>query len=108
MFKKTTIYLLLLLFLLESCADQFDSVKRGLTGAKKKSTDEFLVQKKDPLILPPDFENLPTPGEAQAVKEKVSSFEKSLTSLSSTEEIVSTSTSAASTEKSILKKIQSK
>ena len=39
------------------------SVKRGLTGSKSDSTDEFLVQKKDPLILPPDFESLPSPEE---------------------------------------------
>ena len=108
MFKERNIYLLLLLFLLASCTDTFDSVKRGLTGAKEKSSDEFLVEKKDPLVLPPDFENLPTPGEAQAVKEKISSFEKTLTSVSSTEEIVSTSTSSASTEKSIITQIQNK
>jgi len=52
MFKKT-IYISLLIFL-ASCSDTFDSVKRGLTGAKKNSADEFLVKKKDPLILPPD------------------------------------------------------
>ena len=58
MLKKIT-YILLFIFLV-SCAGTFDSVKRGLTGAKKSSADEFLVKKKDPLILPPDFENLPT------------------------------------------------
>ena len=26
-----------------------------------KQTDEFLVKKKDPLILPPDFEKIPLP-----------------------------------------------
>ena len=56
MLKKIT-YILLFIFLV-SCANTFDSVKRGLTGAKKNSADEFLVKKKDPLILPPDFENL--------------------------------------------------
>ena len=32
---------------------------------KKKSTsgEEFLIQKKDPLILPPDFSKLPEPNE---------------------------------------------
>ena len=55
MFKKKTIFLMLLIFLVTSCADSWSNVKRGLTGAKQKPTDEFLVQKKDPLILPPDF-----------------------------------------------------
>ena len=37
-------------------------VKEGLVGNKRsKSSDEFLVQKKNPLVLPPDFESLPTP-----------------------------------------------
>ena len=55
-----------------------DSVKRGLTGDKKNSVDEFFIQKKDPLIIPPDFENLPAPGELSAEKEEISDFEKNL------------------------------
>ena len=61
MFKKIT-YILLLFIFLTSCRGTFDSVKRGLTGAKKTSADEFLVEKKDPLIKPPNFEELPVPG----------------------------------------------
>ena len=99
MFKKT-IYISLLIFL-ASCSDTFDSVKRGLTGAKKNSADEFLVKKKDPLILPPDFENLPTPDERVNETEEISSFEKTLGT--SIEEEPSESSSA---EESILKKIQ--
>ena len=90
---------------LSSCGDTLDSVKRGLTGAKAKSTDEFFIKKKDPLILPPDFENLPAPGETVTVTEEVSDFEKSLED--SIEE-TSTSTSTSSTEESILRKIKSK
>ena len=37
------------------------SVKDGLTGQKRTNSDEFLVQKKNPLILPPDYQNLPKP-----------------------------------------------
>ena len=50
------------------------SVKRGLTGEKKVSTDEFMIKKKDPLIMPPDYENLPTPEERVAAKEEISNF----------------------------------
>ena len=46
-----------LFFLLCSC----ESAKRGLTGGKKNNTDEFLVQKKNPLVLPPDYNDLPLP-----------------------------------------------
>ena len=37
------------------------SVKDGLSGNKGENSDEFLVQKKNPLVLPPDFKKLPTP-----------------------------------------------
>ena len=77
MFRKIT-YILLLFLFTGSCADTFSSVKRGLTGAKKNSADEFLVEKKDPLILPPDFENLPIPDEEIAGIEEVSIFENTL------------------------------
>jgi len=77
MFKKIT-YIILLFAFLTSCADTFDSVKRGLTGAKKNSADEFLVQKKDPLILPPDYENLPNPDERDINLEEESIFQNTL------------------------------
>ena len=47
------------------------SVKNALTGAKQENSDEFLVQKKNPLTMPPDFEKLPTPGDEEVVLEKV-------------------------------------
>ena len=99
---KRIIYILFLLIFIASCGT-FDSVKRGLTGQKESSTDEFLIKKKDPLILPPDFENLPTPDEMSAAAEEISNFEKTLGT--SIEEESSTS---GSVEESILKKIQSK
>ena len=94
MFRKIT-YIFLLFLFTGSCADTFSSVKRGLTGAKKNSADEFLVEKKDPLILPPDFENLPIPDEAIAGIEEDSILEDN-------------SSASDSVENSILKKIQSK
>ena len=70
MLKKKIIFLLTLTFLVASCADSWDSVKRGITGKKQQSIDEFLIKKKDPLALPPDYENLPIPAEQQTSKEK--------------------------------------
>ena len=78
------------------------SVKRGLTGEKRASTDEFLIKKKDPLILPPDYENLPIPNE-ETVTEEISTFEKNLGTL-----IEDNSSRSSSVEDSILKKIRSK
>ena len=77
--NKNIIYLLLLVFFTTSCGS-FDSVKRGITGQKSTSADEFLVKKKDPLILPPDFEDLPMPDERDTSIDEASSFEKSLES----------------------------
>ena len=92
----------MLTFFVTSCAGTFDSVKRGLTGTKADAADEFLVKKKDPLILPPDFENLPTP-DTSAATEEISVFEKNLETL-----IEGGSTTPSSIEDSILKKIKSK
>ena len=55
--NKFTFYFLLVLFFLSSC----QSVKDGLAGTKRNTSDEFLVQKKNPLTLPPEFEKLPLP-----------------------------------------------
>ncbi len=81
------------------------TVKRGLTGEKENSTDEFFIKKKDPLILPPDFEDLPSPDNAPTESAEAVDLEKSL-GISIEEE--STETGSSSAENSILKKIRSK
>ena len=32
-----------------------------MSGQKVTNTDEFLIKKKDPLVLPPEYEKLPLP-----------------------------------------------
>ena len=100
---KKIIYILVLIYFVTSCADTYDSVKRGLTGSKRKLADEFLVKKKDPLILPPDFENLPVPDQKTATTKEISIFENVLET-----SIEDDSSTSSSVEDSILKKIQSK
>jgi len=100
---KKIIYMFVLVFFITSCAGTFDSVKRGVTGAKRSSSDEFMIRKKDPLILPPDYKNLPTPGERISATEEISTFEKTLEAA-----IEDNSSTSNSVEDSILKKIQSK
>ena len=100
---KKTISLISLIFLVTSCADTWGSVKRGLTGEKTKSADEFLIIKKDPLILPPDFENLPTPSERDAALEEMANIKKTLKKTPSVE---NTSSAVSSTEESILRQIR--
>jgi len=50
-----------LLLLLLSCG----IVKEGFQNPKKKSSDEFLVEKKSPLVMPPNFNELPIPKKSQ-------------------------------------------
>ena len=97
---------MLIVFLVTSCADTWGNVKRGLTGAKQKTTDEFLVKKKDPLILPPDFESLPSPSDEEEAIAEMSSFEKTIAQVSETETV--TSSEGSSAEDSILKQIKKK
>ena len=64
--NKKKIFLFFIFVFLYSCQD----IKEGLTGQKSKNSDEFLVQKKNPLILPPQFRDLPIPKNEQFNKNK--------------------------------------
>ncbi|MEC7168863.1 MAG: DUF3035 domain-containing protein [Pseudomonadota bacterium] len=57
---KTHIIIVILFFLL-SCSGGGE-VGKILRNEKTNTTDEFLVKKKEPLILPPDFKEIPQPG----------------------------------------------
>ena len=54
------------------------SVKDGLTSNKKNNTDEFLVEKKNPLIIPPKFDELPRPETSEPINEIKKSAEVSI------------------------------
>tara|TARA_B100000965_G_scaffold106703_1_gene88053 strand:- start:833 stop:1156 length:324 start_codon:yes stop_codon:yes gene_type:complete len=57
--KKFNFFLILnLIFvMLTSCG----TIKEGFSMQKKDNSDEFLVEKKSPLLMPPDFDELPVP-----------------------------------------------
>ena len=56
-FKKITLYIISIIFL-HSCS----GVKDVLEGKKRsENSDEFLVEKKNPLTVPPDIDELPVP-----------------------------------------------
>ena len=95
------------LFLL-SCSDTLKGFK-----LKKKSTsgDEFLIQKKDPLVLPPDFSKLPNPDEEVKEKKREDNEESQIEMLfkkdnSDVQENENSNSSDSGLKKSILKKIQ--
>ena len=85
------------------------SCSGGLEGfkLKRKSTsgDEFLIEKKDPLVLPPDFSKLPNPEEGiKETQKEESQIEIEFKNDNSENE--NTDKSTTSLEKSILEKIQ--
>ena len=57
-FSKLIIFIsTLLLIFLNNC----QGLRDNLSMKKKANTDEFLVEKKNPLIVPPDYDKLPKP-----------------------------------------------
>ena len=91
--KKTNplIASFLILLFLNSCG----SIAEGLGGNKKKGSDEFLVEKKSPLVLPPSFGELPEPGKEP--EENTTSEKKDTSDI---EDIINQSSSTSSSEKS--------
>ena len=58
--NKSLLYMFFVVFL-NSCGSMSEAGK-VLRNEKIKTTDEFLVKKRQPLVLPPDYNTLPTPG----------------------------------------------
>ena len=96
--------LLTLFFILNSC----QSMEDALTLKKKNNSDEFLVEKKSPLVLPPNYGELPLPGEEISERKNSENNEIQVT-LNSDEikinETIKNST-PSSLEKSVLEKIK--
>ena len=105
--EKISKFLVLSIFVvtLNSCG----TIKEGFVSQKKNSTDEFLVKKKSPLVMPPEFDELPVPGNNnQEQKNDENSDIKSLITGSANETSKSQNSSNQNTnfETSILEKIK--
>ena len=86
------------------------SLKDGLEGNKRsKSAEEFLIEKKNPLVLPPDYGKLPEPSDNKMDQKKEEEENEIKVSLSKNKlesnEIIKNS-EPTSIEESILKKIK--
>ena len=102
---KTIFFLIFLASFFYSCT----TVKKGFESERKKSTDEFLVEKKQPLVMPPDFEKLPIPEENQTNinQEKIYQIEELIVNDNSANTKTQSSTnSSKKTENFILDKIK--
>ena len=101
-FKK--IILLSFVYILTSCG----TLKEGFSNQKKNNNDEFLVEKKSPLIMPPDYNELPVPN---SESNQASSEENSIKNLVTNEEKTTNTSNANSSEstgleESLLEKIK--
>ena len=65
-----------LLIFLSSCG----TVKKAFTNQKKTGSDEFLVEKKSPLSMPPDYNDLPVPESQNNKEENSPNIENLITS----------------------------
>ena len=72
--KLKKFILLNFVLLLASCG----TMKSAFVNEKKNNTDEFLVEKKSPLVMPPDYNELPIPKEK---KEQLNSSENEFKTL---------------------------
>ena len=66
-------FLLLTLFLTVSCGTIKEAGK-VMRNEKIQTTDEFLVKKRDPLVLPPNYEEMPQPRSSNKKKENILFF----------------------------------
>ena len=69
--KILIIFIFANIFFLNSC----ESIKNAVTGKKKPPGDEFLVEKKNPLVLPPEFGELPVPLKEEKMEQEESDEE---------------------------------
>jgi hypothetical protein len=103
-FLKLLIFLTALSIILNSCST-LSEANKVLRNEKMRTTDEFLVKKKEPLTQPPNFEKIPEPGSIKNNEESgQNSFEKILKT--SQPQSNSKNTKSSSTEESILKQIK--
>ena len=69
--KNKIIILCLTLFLLSSCS--------GFKLKRSENPEEFLIEKKNPLVMPPDIDDLPTPNK-NIIKKNDEGFKEVLNS----------------------------
>ena len=88
--------------LLSSCG----SVKKAFDPQNKNTSEEFLVEKKSPLSMPPSFEELPIPSNEKVDKESQINNIESLITENNDNKTLEVTESDKDFEKSILDKIK--
>ena len=99
---KKYILIILIFNFIQSCG----SVSEGFKLKKGNTGDEFLVEKKNPLVLPPNFNELPEPGKTEISDQSSKSFEEKILSNNTKNNSQEEKASSKSTEELILKNIK--
>ena len=94
--------LILSSFFLAACGSLKEAGKM-LKNEKTTTTDEFLVEKKQPLVLPPNYDEIPKPG---SNKDKVLNDDDKIKKLLKVSQEEPIKNKSSSIEDSILKKIR--
>ncbi len=94
---------ILVYFLLISCGTLGEAGK-VMRNEKIKTTDEFLVKKRNPLVLPPDYEKIPEPGSLSTNKNQEEEKIKNILKAPKTED--SSNNKSSTIEKSIIDRIR--
>ena len=104
MINNNNISLLIILstILLSNCG----SVQKAFDPQNKNTSEEFLVEKKSPLSMPPSFEELPVPSNEKIDKESQINNIESLITEKNNNEKLETDESDKNFEQSILDKIK--
>tara|TARA_B100000767_G_scaffold267070_1_gene285288 strand:+ start:668 stop:973 length:306 start_codon:yes stop_codon:yes gene_type:complete len=97
------IYLLISLFFLFHACSGFTEAGKILRNEKTNSTDEFLVKKKQPLVLPPDYNKIPEPG---SMKENREAEEDNIKKILKAPKEINNKNKETSTENLILENIR--
>ena len=77
----------------------------SMSGKRSDKSDEFLIEKKNPLVMPPDIDDLPKPQDNPGEKIKENNFKETLKSKSSSNDSINNENSG-SLQESIIKKIE--
>ena len=96
-------FLLILFLLLTSCGS-LSEAKRVMKNEKVITTDEFLVKKRNPLVIPPNIEEIPIPGSEP--KKTINEEEKIKRILNAPKDENNSTSKSSSVENSILKRIR--
>ena len=103
--------IIIIFFLITACTSSWENIQKGLGGGKKTSSDEFLVKKKDPLVMPPKWKDLPKPGESMKLDdeiENITDIEELIQLGKNQKKSINLEQDSKNLEESVLKKIKNK